>query len=151
MKKKRRWARELTLKMLYALEVGDQSLNKGTFQEYFWNKEKNIPCSVKDYTQELVKGIEKNIQEIDKVISKHSKNWRIDRQSIINRNILRIGIYELIFCLDIPYVVCIDEAIELAKEYSDEDSPSFINGVLDVVRKDYHGCILGETSRLPGL
>lgn len=148
MRRKRRWARELTLKILYASDITDQLWTEKDLENLFYSEDGRISESMSTYAQKLVQGVRENVQNIDKAISKYSKNWKINRQSVIDRNILRMAIYELICCLDVPNIVVIDEAIELAKKYSDKDSPSFINGVLDAVRKDYNGCILGETDRL---
>ncbi|MDI6785679.1 MAG: transcription antitermination factor NusB [bacterium] len=151
MKIKRRWARELTLKILYASDITNQIETEDSLEELSWSEDKKVSKSVSIYAQKLVQGIRENASSIDKVISKYSKNWKISRQSVIDRNILRMAVYELIYCLDIPNIVVIDEAIELSKKYSDKDSPSFINGVLDAIRKDYNGCTLGETSKLSNM
>jgi N utilization substance protein B len=151
MKRKRRWARELVLKILYAKDINEQSLNDFNIDYFLEIEEKDYSKDLIDYAQALLKGVSENILEIDKIISKYSKNWKLERQNVVDRNILRMAIYELLCFLEVPNIVVIDEAIELAKKYSDKDSPSFVNGVLDAVRKDYNGCILGETDRLSSM
>ncbi len=73
--------------------------------------------------------------ELDELLSGHSRRWRLDRMALIDKNILRLGAYELCFCPDVPPKVAINEAIELAKLFGTEDSPGFVNGVLDGIKK----------------
>lgn len=148
MKKERRRARELTLKILYAIDITNQLETEDNIKDFFLGEGGKVSSSILAYAQKLVQGIKENASKVDDIISEYSKNWKISRQSVIDRNILRMAIYELIWCLDVPNIVVINEAIELSKKYSTKDSPSFINGILDAVRKDYNGCILGETNRL---
>ncbi len=82
---------------------------------------------------ELVEGVFKNKDEIDALIDETSENWKIDRMAVVDRNILRFSVYELLYVDDIPPSVTMNEAIELAKRYGAEDSPSFINGILDKI------------------
>lgn len=83
------------------------------------------------FAQGLVAGVRTNAASLDTLIETHSHNWRLDRMQRIDRNVLRLGVYELKHCADIPKKVTINEAIELAKRFGTEDSASFINGLLD--------------------
>ena len=87
------------------------------------------------YESLLVNGVLLNAKEIDAFISSHSKDWEIDRISTVDRNILRIALFELLYCPDIPADVAISEALELATSLSSDDSPGFINGILANVSK----------------
>ncbi|HIE43420.1 MAG TPA: transcription antitermination factor NusB, partial [Candidatus Omnitrophica bacterium] len=87
------------------------------------------------FAKELIEGTLKNLKLIDSTISRFSRHWRMSRISIIDRNILRLACYEMIFRDDIPNAVSIDEAIELSKKYSTDESKLFINGVLDGICK----------------
>ena len=87
------------------------------------------------YESLLVSGVLLNAKEIDAVISGHSKDWEIDRISTVDRNILRIALFELLYCPDVPADVAISEALELATSLSSDDSPGFINGILANVSK----------------
>ena len=87
------------------------------------------------YESLLVNGVLLNAKEIDAVISGHSKDWEIDRISTVDRNILRIALFELLYCPDVPADVAISEALELATSLSSDDSPGFINGILANVSK----------------
>ena len=91
-----------------------------------------------DYTKEVLTGIEREKDAIDKLIKDACDNWRLDRITYVDINILRLGIYEMLFSEDVPPKVAIDEAIEIAKKYGNEDSREFINGVLDRVLKDFY-------------
>lgn len=88
------------------------------------------------YITKLLKGIQDNVQELDSEISKYLKNWKLNRLNKVDLCILRIGAYELLFSKEIPSAVCINEAVEMGKKYSDEKSASFINGLLDSLLKN---------------
>ncbi|WP_086823454.1 transcription antitermination factor NusB [Allokutzneria sp. NRRL B-24872] len=85
---------------------------------------------VNDYTITLVEGVRDNAARIDQLISEHAEGWNLNRMPAVDRAILRIGLYELLWAADVPDAVAIDEAIELAKTLSTDDSPRFVNGVL---------------------
>ncbi len=89
-----------------------------------------------EYSRVLVRGVLDKIKKIDGRIETCSEHWRLDRIPIVDRNILRIAVYELLYRPDIPYKVIIDEAIEVAKSYGTTESGAFINGVLDHLHKD---------------
>lgn len=87
------------------------------------------------YAQEILTGVNDSRSEIDGLIVEHSKNWRLERMNVIDRNILRVAVFELLKKKDIPASVVINEAIEVAISYSDEDAPPFINGLLDSMKQ----------------
>ncbi len=91
-----------------------------------------------EFARTILEGVLRNRGALDVLIQQHSKNWRLNRMSLVDRNILRIGVFELFYCPDIPGKVAINEAIELAKKFSTNDAVSFINGVLDAVLKEIH-------------
>ncbi|MCM8820970.1 MAG: transcription antitermination factor NusB [Candidatus Omnitrophica bacterium] len=135
---KRRKARELALAFLYQMEIRDE-LNK--FSEDVINsflKEQGIEDEeIADFTRLLIKGTIKNLPCIDSKISEYSINWSIKRMPYIDRNIMRIAIYEMLFIDTIPELVSINEAIELAKKYSTKESPKFVNGILHRIKEEY--------------
>jgi N utilization substance protein B len=101
------------------------------FRDHFSKTEK------KDrFAERIVLGVLEHSQEINRLIEQYSENWRFDRMSIIDRNILRMATFELLYCEDIPPKVTLNEAIELGKRYGSEDSGSFINGILDQIQKE---------------
>jgi N utilization substance protein B len=85
---------------------------------------------IREYTKELISGIAENRRKIDELISTYAQGWDMDRLPAVDRNILRIGIYEILWCKDLDDAVAIDEALNLAKELSTDDSATFIHGVL---------------------
>ncbi len=88
------------------------------------------------FAEKIVLGVLEHRREIDRLIERYSENWRLDRISTIDRNILRMAIFELLHCEDIPPKVTLNEAIDLGKRYGTEDSGSFINGILDRIQKE---------------
>ena len=129
---KRRSSRELTLKFLYQSEM-----NKGNIEEQMkiFIERNSSHGEVEDFMENLVKSIYKEMGEIDKIIQECSDNWILDRMTVIDRNILRMGTCELLFDFLTPPKVVINEAIDIAKKYGNEDSPEFINGILDKIHK----------------
>ena len=130
---KRRSSRELALKFLYQSE-----LNAGNIDEQMklFLERNSLQDEVEVFMKELVKSILKQIKEIDEVIQKFSDNWVLDRMTVIDRNILRMGTCELLLNFSTPPKVVINEAVDIAKKYGNEDSPEFINGILDKVYKE---------------
>ena len=130
---KRRSSRELALKFLYQSE-----LNKGNIDEQMklFLKRNSSQEEVETFMLELVKSTLKQINEIDEIIQKFSDNWVLDRMTVIDRNILRMGTCELLFSFSTPPKVAINEAVDIAKKYGNEDSPEFINGILDKIYKE---------------
>jgi N utilization substance protein B len=137
----RRKAREITLQILYQYEA--ETINPDQeFQKFFHNYEgnpevfgtsQNIPEEVKAFVLTLLKGVVEKKEKIDEILQTTSKNWSLDRMARVDRNIMRIAIYELLFCNDIPVRVTINEAIEIGKKFGTSDSGAFINGILDKV------------------
>jgi len=126
-------SRECALKILYSFDVRKDSLDECA--EAFWKDRHEANKEVIDFSLVLAKGVYENKDAIDTIISKYAKNWQIERMPIIDRNILRLATFELIFADDIPPKVSINEAIEMAKRYGDKDSGKFVNGVLDKINK----------------
>ena len=89
----------------------------------------------REFSLLLIEGVISNIEKIDDVIKQHSKNWTPERLAVIDRAILRLAVFEMLFMADIPDVVTIDESIELGKTFGGENSGQFINGILDSVKK----------------
>jgi transcription antitermination factor NusB len=92
--------------------------------------------SIRVFSRKLVCGVRENIKCLDSMIRRSSKNWRLERMSVVDRSILRLASYEILFMDDIPYKVSIDEAVELGKKFGTEESGGFINGVLDNILKN---------------
>ena len=131
--RKRTFARECALKILYRIEISRESIDSSLLD--FWSKADSADKESHDFAEILVKGTCENIVSIDEVISKHTDNWDISRMAVIDRNIMRMSVYEMLYRDDIPQNVSINEAIELAKKYGDVDSGKFVNGILDKIKK----------------
>ena len=129
---KRRKARESTLQILFQLEFNDSDYEK-VFRHYW--KDKRATKDVKDYCRWLIKGVVAHRESIDKSIQSVSKRWRLSRMPVVDRNILRMAVFELLYEEDVEPAVVINEAIEIAKKYSGEQAAMFINGVLDTLSK----------------
>jgi transcription antitermination factor NusB len=92
------------------------------------------PESIRDFAVELINGVDQNREVIDTILRRFSQHWRLERMPAVDRNILRLAVYELVHRSDIPAKVSINEAVDLGKKYGAEDSGSFINGILDSIR-----------------
>lgn len=132
--RKRTKAREYVLQMLYQVEITHSDWQEA--MEGFWqsNQKEEISDELKEFSAELLGGVVKHMEEIDKRISKYAANWQLERMAFVDRNIMRLGCFELLFREDIPPKVAINEAVELAKKYSGLDSGKFVNAILDQVK-----------------
>ena len=130
--KKRTRARELALQFLYQVDLrGRQILPEA--KDFFRVEEEDK--TARDFAAQLVNGVIEHAEEIDAVIKGVAENWEIARMAVIDRNVLRMATYELLHCADIPPKVAINEAIELGKRFSTQNSGKFINGVLDKIKE----------------
>lgn len=129
---KRRKARESTLQILFQVEFDDTQPEK--IIDSFW-KNRRATKEIKEYSQWLVEGITSHREEIDRLIQSVSENWRISRMAIVDRNVLRMAVFELLYEENLVPAIVINEAIEIAKKYSSEEGATFVNGILDAVRK----------------
>jgi N utilization substance protein B len=128
---KRREGREAAVQYLYQLEIhGDRAADLSTD---FWNMCSAKP-SVREYADKLIAGVNAHIDEVDARIKKYAINFAIGRLAAVDRNILRLAIYEMLYCMETPPVVAINEALEIAKKFGGEDSAKFVNGILDKVK-----------------
>lgn len=132
--RKRTQAREFALQILYQIDITGSKYAEAL--DNFWQAHPAglIVQEVKDFTDELVKGVADNLAAIDKKITQYATNWQLGRMAVVDRNILRLGCYELMFREDIPAKVSINEAIELAKKYSTPEAAKFVNGIIDKVK-----------------
>jgi N utilization substance protein B len=131
----RRKSREFALQMLFQWDMGRQK--PAHIEKLFW-KSARAAESTRKFANQLFEGAVAKADASDKLIEKHAKNWRVDRMSAIDRNILRLAVYEL-RSSDTPPKVVLDEAIELAKKFSSEEAASFLNGILDAVLRSEVG------------
>ena len=126
----RRRSRELALQVLYQIDItrGNAGDALDLFCKSFEGLEKPG-----EFSEKLVEGVCRHRKEIDNIIEKYSDNWKLRRMSKVDRNVLRLAIFELFYCDDIPSKVTLNEAIDLGKKFGSEKSGSFINGILDSI------------------
>ena len=131
----RRKARECALQMLFQWDIGRNAPQ--TVQELFWS-EKGRPTdeSLRTFANNLFTGAIRELEQIDRLLRAHAEHWRPERMPIVDRNILRLGIYELCHHPETPPAVVINEALEIARKFSGEEAVQFINGMLDHVSKE---------------
>jgi len=136
----RRKARESALQVLYQLEFDENPVEDALAQ--CWQGREASP-ETKEYGSWLVRGIIARREEIDTAIQSTAEHWRISRMGLVDRNILRLAVFELLYEKSLAPAIVINEAIEIAKKFSGQESSNFINGILDAVRKK-HVTVPGE-------
>jgi len=137
----RRKARESALQILYQLEFDGSRADSAI--DLFW-QEKRAPAETREYSRRLVEGIIAGQKEVDDAIQSISQHWRIQRMAMVDRNILRLAAFELLNSPQIAPAVVINEAIEIAKKFSGPEAATFVNGILDALRKKI------QAGKMPG-
>jgi N utilization substance protein B len=127
-------AREAALQMLYAVETTKTSAARVI--DDFWREAPADDADERSYADELVHGVTESLSRLDEVIRAASQNWRLERMARVDRNVLRLGAFELLNRSEVPRAVILDEAVEVAKRFGNEDSGAFVNGVLDRIADD---------------
>ena len=133
-------ARERSLQILFEWDARKGSIEEAITSFYggLYSEQSENKPERDEFVDRLVKGVAENISEIDRRLTQHAEHWRIERMPAVDRNVLRLAIYEMM-ALDTPPPVAIDEAIELARRFSGEESVQFINGVLDAAKREIEG------------
>ncbi len=129
----RRAARECALQMMYELDVGKHS--KDEILRTYWQMNEH-PQKVRDFADLLFEGTIRRLKEIDKVIQQHTKNWRLGRMAAVDRNVLRLAVFEFLSGGKTPDTVVINEALEIARKFSTNESAQFVNGILDSIKTE---------------
>jgi N utilization substance protein B len=129
----RRTARECALQMLYEFDVGKHA--PGEILDTFWQMN-DQPDRVRDFADQLFRGTVERLKELDTAIQKHARNWRLKRMAAVDRNILRLAVHELTSDHRTPATVVINEALEIAKKFSTNESAQFVNGILDSIKNE---------------
>jgi len=122
-------ARERALQALYQIDVAADDIDEALAR--FWRSFEPVEAEVRETAEALVRGVAAHRRVVDDAIEGASTNWRLDRMAKVDRNVLRLAVFELRWRADVPVKVCINEAIELGKKYGSESSAAFVNGVLD--------------------
>jgi N utilization substance protein B len=133
-------AREAALQMLYLWEVGGIPADRAPAHYWAVVADDGEPVSdaARAFAERLATGVIAHMAELDPVIERHAQNWRLARMAVVDRLILRLAAYELLHVPETPAGVVIDEALELARTFSEEDAVRFVNGVLDAIHKHRH-------------
>lgn len=141
----------MALQMLYQLEMGESTRlqvirSYDPFEQLQVEREEEhgaervrpeLLRAAFRYARDLVEGTEEHREEVDDLIRGQAENWRLERMSAVDRNILRLAVYELVFEVEVPKLVVLDEAIELAKRFGSDQSSGFVNGILDGILKSH--------------
>lgn len=144
LKLSRRKLRALIVQLLYGGEFSLQNL-KPLSKPYFFSQKEFL--ALKDsFIQERLKSIREKKQKLDELISKQSENWKKERMSLIDLNIMRLAVFEILFCEEVPDKVALNEALELSKRFGDDNSSSFINGILNQILKNKKNLIEQQRS-----
>jgi N utilization substance protein B len=131
---RRRQARELALQVLYELDVRGEPEAGPVLDEL--RRRPGVDEQVRAFADALIRGTKANQPKIDELIGRFAERWDLDRMAVVDRNILRAGIFELLWTHEVPPKVVINEALDIARKYSTEESTRFINGLLDRVRRE---------------
>ena len=129
----RRKAREYALQMLFQWDITHDPIE--AIAASFWENHEEQPAVI-EFARRLVTRTVEHVEKIDSVIQSHAEHWRLDRMAVVDRNILRLATQELLFDAETPGTVVINEAIEIARRYSAQESPQFINGILDSIKRE---------------
>jgi transcription antitermination protein NusB len=125
----RHQAREHALQILFQYDIHGKP---DIWLDEFWEQVK-VTDELKAFTQRIVQGVLEHKKELDTLIGEHATNWKVSRMPIVDRNILRAGLYELLWIEEVPAKVTMNESIELAKSFGDDEASKFVNGILDKV------------------
>ncbi len=125
----RHLSRERALQILFQYDIHGKP---GVWLEEFWKPLKDGEAT-KEFAERLVAGVREHQKDLDALIGKYATNWKVGRMQIVDRNILRLGAYELLWLDEVPAKVTVNEAIELAKDFGDDEAAKFVNGILDKV------------------
>ena len=123
--------------MLFQWDVTHDDIEQ-VIATFFQNQPHEVPAIV-TFARQLVSGTVAHVEQIDELIRRHAENWRLDRMAIVDRNILRVSVQEFLYDRETPKTVVINEAIEIARRFSAQESPQFINGILDSIKKELEG------------
>ena len=134
--RKRTKAREYALQILYMYDVINYAdVDMAKELDNFWMENDEQDPEVKAFADKLASGVMENLSKLDEQISSFAQNWELKRMAVVDRNVLRMGSFELMYLEDIPPKVSINEAVDLAKKYSGDESGKFVNGILDRIRQ----------------
>jgi N utilization substance protein B len=130
----RRKSRECALQMLFQWDITHDLIEQ--IAATFWEGQPDESQDTREFAEALASGTVNHVERIDAIIARHAQNWRLDRMAVVDRNLMRLATYEFLYDAETPKSVVINEAIEIARRFSAQESPQFINGILDSIRKE---------------
>ncbi len=130
----RRKARECALQMLFQYDLARQPVDE--LVQTYWGELAEAADEVRDFANDLVKGVIGHLEEIDDRIRQRTEHWRIPRMAVVDRNLLRLAVYEFMYQPQTPKTVAINEALEIARRFSTHEATQFVNGILDAIKRD---------------
>jgi transcription antitermination protein NusB len=139
----RRKSRELVLQMLFQADMGRQTLDQ--VRKTFWKSHETVSEEVRGFAEDLFRVAMDRQNDIDSLIEQHAEHWRMDRMAAVDRNLLRAAVAELIEFPTTPRAVVINEALEIARKFSNPESVQFVNGVLDSVGRELEKKAVGHS------
>lgn len=129
----RRQAREWAVQILFQIDLNPSDVE--TVLSGFWGRGR-VEDEARRYAERLVRGVWSHREEIDARLARYAEHWTLHRMAVVDRNVLRMALYELLYCPEVPPAVVINEAVDIAKYFSSSESGRFVNGILDRARKD---------------
>jgi N utilization substance protein B len=130
----RRKSRELTMQMLFQGDLGKQSPEQ--VQKLFWASVEDVDAETRGFAEDLYRIATTRDEEIDKLIEEHAQNWRLERMPVVDRNLLRASVAEMLGFPNTPAAIIINETLEIGRRYAAPESIHFLNGVLDAIARD---------------
>ncbi len=131
----RRAMREWILQLLFQLEFNPSDDLNRVFGE-FWRSHQKADTGARRFVEAQVQGVRMHLRELDAVLQRLATYWQIERMGSVERNVMRMALYEMLYCPDIPPIVSINEAVDIAKYFSSDEAGKFVNGILDQARKE---------------
>jgi len=130
----RRKARECALQMLFQFDLARQPVDE--LIRTYWGELAEAADDVREFANDLVIGVVNHLDEIDERIRHRTEHWRISRMAVVDRNLLRLAVYEFVYQANTPKTVAINEALEIARRFSTHEATQFVNGILDAIKRD---------------
>ena len=130
----RRKSREIAMQMCFQEDLGKHSPEQ--VEQLFWGSREDVDDETRGFAEDLYRVVTARREEIDNIIEEHAQNWRIERMAVVDRNLLRVGVAEMLAYSGTPAPIIINEALEIARRYAAPESVNFLNGVLDAIARD---------------
>ena len=131
----RRKSRELAMQMCFQQDLGKQSPDQ--VEKLFWNSREDVDAETRGFAEDLYRVVNTRLEEVDQVIQQHTQNWKIERMAVVDRNLLRVAVGEMLAYPKTPGPIIINESLEIARRYGAPESVNFLNGVLDAISRDF--------------